>query len=41
MEERYLVTVSGMFNTDYAVRDIEQVSGGLKPIPYETFLDLD
>ncbi len=41
MEERYVVTVSGMFNTDYAVKDIEQVSGGLKPIPYDSFLDLD
>ena len=39
MEGQYLVTVSGMFNTEYAISGIEQVAGGLKPIPYETFLD--
>ena len=41
MEEQYLVTVSGMFNSEYAISGIEQVSGGLRPIPYGTFLDWD
>ena len=39
MDELYLVTVSGMFNSDYAISGIEPVSGGLRPIPYNTFLD--
>lgn len=41
MEGRYLVAVSGMFDNDYAISGIERVSGGLRPIPYETFLYWD
>lgn len=41
MEKQYLVTVSGMFDDDYAIDGIEEVPKGLTPIPYSVYLSYE
>ena len=41
MEKKYLVTVSGMFDNEYAIDGIERVPGGVRPIPYSIYLDFE